>query len=158
MTYSTRSHSNWGDLEALGRRHISTLPRYWVTRLYVALSSFASIVVIWNEPEALTHRLISQSGAPGWWLVGLLAVVAVAGIVDVVINDLLPDHYRLECAKRYRHLIYVALSMGLACMCFVFVAGSGGWFRSLVTPFLIDASFALFIAFLDLFQRHRGRS
>jgi len=158
MTYSTRSHSNWGDLDALGRHHISTLPRYWVTRLYVALSTVTTIVVIWSEPEALTHRLISQSGSPGWWLVGLLAVIALIGVVDVVVNDLLPEHIRLDCAKRYRHLIYAALSMGLVCMCFVFVAGSGGWFRPLLTPFLTDAAFAALIAFLDLFQRHRGRS
>lgn len=152
------SRSNWGDLHALGRHHISTLPRYWITRLYVALSSLTSIAVIAWEPEALTHRLITQSGPPGWWLVGFLAVVAAVGIVDVVVNDMLPDRFHLRCAKRSRHLIYVALSMGLMCLTYVFIAGGGGWWRALAMPFWIDAVFAALVAFLDLFQRHRLRT
>lgn len=147
--------SNWGDVEQLGAHHISTLPRYWMTRLYVALSAFATIVVIWWEPAALTHRLITQSGLPGWYLVGALAALALFGVIDVVVNDMLPDRFRIRCAKRYRHLIYIALATGLACMSYVFVAGDGGWFRPLVLPFWVDASFAALVAFLDLFQRHR---
>lgn len=156
--HSSRPNSNWGDLQALGRHHISTLPRYWITRLYVALSTLTTIAVIAWEPEALTHRLITQSGPPGWWLVGILAAVAIVGIVDVVVNDMLPDRFHLRCAKRSRHLIYVALSMGLMCLTYVFIAGGGGWWRALAMPFWIDASFAALVAFLDLFQRHRQRT
>lgn len=146
--------SNWGDLAALGRHHISTLPRYWITRLYVALSAFTAIAVIWWEPEALTHKLITQSGERGWWLVSALACVAVVGIFDVIVNDLLPDRFHLRCAKRWRHLIYAALAIGLMCITYVFIAGGAGW-RALVLPFWVDASFAALVAFLDLFQRHR---
>lgn len=147
--------SNWGDLDALGRHHISTLPRYWITRMYVAASVLASVAVIWWEPHTLTHRLISQSGAAGWWLVALLAVVAGAGIVDVIVNDILPDRFHLLCIKQRRHLLYIGLAMGEASLCFVFAMGEGGWWRALLLPFLLDAAVAALVAFLDLFQRHR---
>ena len=148
--------SNWGDVEQLGTHHISTLPRYWMTRLYVALSTLTSILVSWFEPTTLTHRLISQSGEQGWAMVGLLAIVCLLAILDVVVNDLLPTRFAFAAAKRYRHLIYIALSMGIVCMSYVFIVGEGGWFRPLVLPFWVDASFAAFVAFLDLFQRHRA--
>ncbi|MDN4590250.1 hypothetical protein DBA29_17305 [Xenophilus aerolatus] len=155
---SAQEISNWGDLEVLGKHHISTLPRYWITRLFVACSTVATILVIWWEPEALTHRLISQSGAQGWWLVGLLACVAVLGVADVIVNDILPDRISIAWVKRRRHFVYIGLAMGLMSMTFVFVAGDGGWFRPLVLPFWVDAFFAALVAFLDLFQRHRLRT
>jgi hypothetical protein len=148
--------SNWGDLEQLGKHHISTLPRYWITRLYVALSGLTSILVCWLEPEALTHKLIDASGDQGWVMVGVLAVLCVIAICDVLVNDLLPDRYELAMPKRRRHLIYIALAMGIFCMSYVFVAGENSTFRPLVLPFWLDGSIAAGVAFLDLFQRHRA--
>jgi len=157
MQHSQHRHltiSNWGDLEALGGRHVSTLPRYWISRLYLALSTLATIGVIWLESDSLMHRLITQSGPAGWYLVGILAFVAIVALADSIVNDLLPDRYRLKAAKRYRHLVYVAIAMGLASMSYVFLAVGGGW-RPVVLPFWVDTMFAAMVAFLDLFQRHR---
>ncbi|CAN5857208.1 hypothetical protein BH11PSE13_BH11PSE13_12060 [soil metagenome] len=148
--------SNWGNLQQLGPHHISTLPRYWITRLYVALSTVMSIIVSWLEPGALTHRLIDRSGEQGWVMVGLLAVVCGFAIVDVVVNELLPEKFKLPTAKKHRHLIYMALAMGIFCMSYVFIVGEGGWFRPLVLPFWLDGFVAAAVAFLDLYQRHRA--
>lgn len=148
--------SNWGDLEQLGRHHISTLPRYWITRLYVALSILTNILASWYEPQALTHKLIDASGEQGWVMVGILGSICIVAIADVVVNDLLPDKFRLASAKRYRHLIYIALAMGIFCMAYVFVAGDGSTFRPLVLPFLLNGAVSAAVAFLDLFQRHRA--
>jgi hypothetical protein len=52
--------SNWGSVEVLGMNHISTLPRYWLTRIYVALNAGATAFTTWNEPEALTQ--LNQRG------------------------------------------------------------------------------------------------
>jgi hypothetical protein len=154
--HSEDRSSGWGDIEQLGRRHISTLPRYWITRLYVALSALTSILVSWLEPQALTHKLIDASGRQGWAVVAILAAICLVAIADVIVNDLLPDQFKMVATKRHRHLIYIALAMGIFCTSYVFVAGDGSRFRPLVLPFWLDGFIAAAVAFLDLFQRHRA--
>lgn len=156
MTTSDRCPTNWGSVEELGTHHISTLPRYWITRLYVALSVLLSLVVSWLETEALTHQLLNDSGRQGWWIVAALAMVCLTAVADVIVNDLLPTRFSLPTAKRHRHLIYIALSIGVFCMSYVFIVGDGGWFRPLVLPFWLHGVIAAAVAFLDLFQRHRA--
>jgi hypothetical protein len=55
MTARTASGrpSAWGEIEQLGSRHISTLPRYWITRLYLALSILTNILASRYESQAL---------------------------------------------------------------------------------------------------------
>ncbi|APW38455.1 hypothetical protein RD110_15640 [Rhodoferax koreense] len=155
---ATRSEcdTGWGDANVVGKRHISTLPRYWMTRLYVALSTLTGVYTMWTEPSALTHRLIEKSGQQGWMLAAGLAAVAMVAIADVIVNDLMPERFRLVTAKNKRHLVYCFLALGILCMTYVFVSGDGGWYRPLVLPFWIDALFAVGVAFFDSFQRHRA--
>ena len=148
------SNSHWGDVDQLGRHHISTLSRYWLTRLYLACSILSPLFITWLEPEAITHRLINESGALGWYMALALGIVCVVGIVDVIINDILPDRYQLLCAKRHRHLIYMAMSIGTFSMLYMYVA-VGGHIRWLILPGAVDGTVAAVVAVLDLFNRHR---
>ena len=134
---------------------LDALPAYWLTRLYVACSAFSTCCATLWEPAALTHRLISASGRPGWLLMVVMASLAACAIFDVVVNDLMPDRFKIGWAKQSRHLIYITLSMCSMLLTYVFVAGAG-WWRPLMLPFLIDAFFGATVAFLDLFQRHRA--
>lgn len=160
MSTLDRATSDWGKLDQLGPYHISTLPRYWITRLYVALATLAAIVATWLEPDALSHRLISNTGDQGWALVWILALVSIAAVVDVVVNDLLPERFHLRATMRRRHLIYIALAVGIFCMSYAFLVGAAGadgaWFRPLVLPYWLNGAVAAAVAFLDLFQRHRA--
>jgi CHASE2 domain-containing sensor protein len=149
--------SDWGDLQKLGPHRISTLPRYWITRLYVALCTLVSIAVTWLEPESIAHRLVDATGGQGWPLIAMLAGVACLAIVDVLVNDLLPLRFTFLRAKRHRHLIYAALSMGIFSLSYVILVGAGGW-RPLVLPYWLNGGVAAAVAFLDLFQRHRARA
>lgn len=130
-------------------------PRYWITRLYVALSTIVSCVIIAFEDESLVHRIITESGPTGMYCVLILALVAMIAAADVVINDLLPDAYQFEVAKRYRHLVYMALAMGLMSLCFVMTKAKGDW-TQITLRYQLDAAVAATLAVLDLFSRHRG--
>lgn len=152
-----RLPTDWGDVDKLGPHHISTLPRYWITRLYVGLTTLCAIFVTSHEPEAISYKIIQASGDQGWRMVYLLGVIAGLAVVDVLVNDLFPERFKIEVAKRNRHLIYIGLATGIFSISFVLLSDAGGWYRPLVLSYWLHGSVAALVAFLDLFQRHRGK-
>lgn len=130
-----------------------SLPRYWLTRLYLACSVLNVTLVSCFESRTLLYRIIQQSDDAGWWCVLGLACLACLGVVDTLINDLLPKNFNLRCAKKYRHLIYMALAMGMLSLAYIIAKAEGASYL-LIRPCL-DAAVAACIAFFDLFARHR---
>lgn len=151
---TTAAKSDWGNVDVLGRHHVSTLPRYWTVRLYIALSILTTLGVIRFEPNFLSHKYITHSGEFAWLCVGVLAVLSFIALVDVVVNDLLPETFQLRCAKSNRHLIYIFQALGIACIAFVLYAEGAS--IPVILSYLVDGAFAALVAFLDLFQRHRA--
>ncbi len=133
-----------------------TMPRYWLVRLYVALSVLANVLIICTEPQALAHRVVAMSGSSGWLCVGALGLLACLALVDVVVNDLLPAHINLPFARRWRHLVYMLLALGLVSITGVIVSAVG--MTTLLLAFWLDAAVSVAIAFFDLFSRHRSRT
>lgn len=134
--------------------YFAARPRYWLTRLYCALSVATSAINTFAEPRSLTAQVIAETGPVGlYWMLALAALAALA-VVDVIVNDLLPDGYDLRPVYRRRHLLYVALAVlmfGMASATYSTV----GWTTVLLVWWL-DAGVAMTIAFVDLFARHRG--
>ena len=131
-------------------------PRYWMTRIYMGLSAALSMLIVWIEPQSLGHQMIERSGPIGWPAVAVLGVVCVVAIVDVLINDAFDVGRRWHCARRWRHWVFMALAMGLACVSYVIVMGVG--YTPLILAFLLDAVAATVIAVTDLFQQYRGEN
>jgi hypothetical protein len=130
------------------------MPRYWLVRMYIALSVLTNVLIICSEPHALAHRVVASSGVLGWLCVGALGLLACLALADVVVNDLLPAHINLPVARRWRHLIYMLLALGLVSITGVIVAAIGP--TTLLLTFWLDASVSVAIAFFDLFSRHRS--
>ncbi|WP_295855907.1 hypothetical protein [uncultured Xylophilus sp.] len=129
-------------------------PRYWHTRLLLALSVLVSIYICWREPDSLGHRIIVRSGSEGWICVAALAAVALAALADIFVNDILPARVTLCAVMSRRHLVYMAMAVGLMSLCYV-VADEEGW-TELLLHYGLLAAFSAHIAFTDLFHRHRG--
>lgn len=133
------------------------LPRYWFARLYVALSVLVNVVVTLLEPSALTARAINASGSLGWLAVWTLGAVGVVALLDVIVNDLAPDRWRLPSAHRWRHFVYMAIALGEVSITYVIAAKLG--FTPLLFVYWLDAAADVAIAYFDLFARHReGRT
>jgi hypothetical protein len=128
-------------------------PRYWHTRALLVSIVLVSIYITWQEPESLAHLVIQRSGTAGWPCVVGLAGMALAALLDIIVNDLLPESISLPAFFRQRHLVYMALAVGLACIDVVIVQ-SEGWTELLVFYALL-ASFSAHIAATDLFHRKR---
>ena len=133
------------------------MPRYWLTRLYVALSVLVNIMVTSLEPQSLTARAIYATGSLGWLAVWTLGAVGIVALLDVLVNDLAPDHWRLPSAHRWRHFVYMAIALGEVSITYVIAAKLG--FTPLLFVYWLDAAAAVAIAYFDLFARHReGRT
>ena len=116
-------------------------------RLCVVLITFAS-ALIGMVPQSLVGNLLKDSQ----FLIWLMLAISSAGIVEIVINDFMPEKYRWEFALRWRHL-------GLmACAGFFFVLiylVTQSHLPGLVIPyFLIFAFFLAWNAFMDLWRRY----
>jgi len=129
-------------------------PRYWMYRLYVALSAGLSMLVVWIEPASLGNQIISKSGPIGWPCVAVLGVVSCVAVVDAVLNDMFGLAVRWKRALRWRHWVFMALAMGLASVSYVCVMAVG--YTPLVLPFLLDATFATLVAITGLFHLYRS--
>jgi len=125
--------------------------RKWLARLFVGMTLLVSTLVVFSEPDSLLHRTIDRAGVLGQVATGSLIFVTVLSLLDVLINDLLPPKYVLRCAIRYRHTIYMLMSLGCLSMIFVIVRSHGPY--SGLLHFALVAWAALLIAVLDVRER-----
>lgn len=93
----------------------------WLARLLVASNSILACMLFLQEPEWVLNQAIDRAGVTGHIAVMALVALGVLAVVDVLVNDLLPDHYSLHCAMKYRHTIYMLISLGCLSLIFVLV-------------------------------------
>jgi hypothetical protein len=129
------------------------LPRYWLGRLYVVLSVLTNISIFNFVDVSLGHAVLQRTGTPGWIALYITAGIALLGMADVIINDILPHGIVLTFALRWRHLIYMALSLSLASLMFLITAIQGNSVINFV--FGLDMAMAASIGILTPFARHR---
>jgi hypothetical protein len=130
------------------------LPRYWLSRLVIALEVlFLIVIVSWFEDASLTARAIDQTGRYGWALIAALFASCAVALVDVLVNDIMPVRFMLPTALELRSLGFMAMAILLA-MIGVLVAFAHG-FTPLLFAYWLNAALAAGIAFFDLFARHR---
>ena len=81
-----------------------------IARCAILLQAGMSCLIAWLVPTSLIARLIADGGVYGHNVLLLLTVTVVVGLLDVLINDLLPERMRLECTRRRRHGIFHILA------------------------------------------------
>lgn len=132
-----------------------SLPQYWFGRLYIAAHVCVIALVAGLGEESPLHLLVTKDGEIGFWCAMALVVLAFVGIVDVVVNDLMPERFSLCAVKRNRHFLLMGIGIGAASFAGI-VAMAVGWsvlHASLVLP-VIGATL---MAVMDVFERG-GRS
>ncbi len=101
----------------------------WMTRLYLSASVVVTAVIALADPTSQHRQAIEGgnafiTGGGIASMVGLL-LVALAGIADVVINDLLPSRFSITCTHRHRHVLFMLMAIGQASMMWMLVHGAG---------------------------------
>lgn len=126
---------------------------YWFGRMHVALCIGTLAMVAAFGTGTLLNSVVVASGKAGFWCVLVLACLACLAVLDVIINDFLPDRFSLKLVKRNRHLIYMALGIGTASLGFVIQQTTG--INSMHGLIFVNSFSAVVVAFLDLYARHR---
>lgn len=129
------------------------MPRYYMVRLYIALSILTNSLVGFFEPMSPGAWVLRSSHAGWLWLSALFAM-GLFSLADVIVNDLMPERYSLDALRNQRHTGYSAVAMATLGLSYV-VLHEYGYTAQLLT-YWVDAAFALSVAYLDLRARHRG--
>jgi hypothetical protein len=129
-------------------------PRYWLSRLVIALEVFIAVVIVsWFEDASLTSKAIEETGRFGWTLIAALFVCCAIALADVLVNDVMPKRYVLPTAIHFRNLGFMGMAILLG-MLGVLVVYSHGY-TPLVFVYWLNASLAAGVSFFDLFARYR---
>lgn len=97
----------------------------WLARLLVASNAILACLLILQEPSSVLHLAVERAGPTGHFAVVALAALGGLAVFDVIVNDLLPSKYTLHCALKYRHTIYMLISLGCLSLIFVLVKSEG---------------------------------
>lgn len=133
-------------------------------RAYVSLSVGVTAAVAMLDPTSQHRRAFEGDLAaltvPA--VIGMVALllVATAGVLDVVINDLLPERFTITSTHRHRHVVFMVMAIGqVALMWQVARANPGDW-PPVLARYALDAAFAVGIAVCGVrdhyFRRVRG--
>jgi hypothetical protein len=99
----------------------------WMIRSYLSCSVAATAVIALVDPTS-QHRLAIEGGDPILSygaviaMVGLLLVAALS-LIDVVINDLLPERFSIGVTHRYRHILFMLMSISQAALAWMMIHG-----------------------------------
>jgi len=127
------------------------LPMYWFGRLYIAAQVCVIALVASLGEESPLHYLVTKGGSPGYWCAMALAVVAFVGVVDVIVNDLMPDRFELRLIKRHRHFVLMGIAIGSLSFAGI-IAMDVGW-NVLHVSLALPVFGATALAVMDVFER-----
>ena len=131
--------------------YLKDLPMYWFGRLYVSAHVCVLALVASLGQESPLHMLVTRGGQAGYWCALALAVLAFVGVVDVVVNDLLPARFTWCAVKRHRHFLLMGIAMGALSFAGI-VAMEVGW-NILHASLAVPVIGATTMAVMDVFDR-----
>lgn len=128
----------------------------WIARLYVSASVLVTGLIAAFDPESQHREVLMSSGELAGSLALIMLIgVALAGIVDVAINDWLPARFDLPWTHRHRHVVYMLLAVGQVGLVFALV--HGGDIRPVITRYALDALMAVLIAGYGIWDHYKCR-
>lgn len=122
-------------------------------RFYVSASVGLSAAIAGWDPYSQHRFAMSEDGYGGLFAMSLLAFLAIAGMVDVFINDVLPDRFSMVVTHRHRHVVFMLLAIGQIALIFALV--KAGDIKPAAGRYLLDAVMAAWIAVVGVIHHAR---
>ncbi len=124
----------------------------WMTRFYVSGSVLVTASIAMLDPWSQHRGIMDQDGTGGVIAIGLLALTAICGLVDVLINDWLPPRFSLSCTHRHRHIVFMVMAIGQVALAFVEARGHD--IRPVMARYLLDALVASLVAIMGVYSHY----
>lgn len=123
-------------------------------RAYMMLSAALYAVTAITQPETLLFKIANHDATAlgAMYLMGLFAVL---GMIDLVVNDLMPERFVIRRALQDRHLVNMGLSLCFAVQMFTTVR-----YELPLSAMPYYALYAVFIplsAFADVQRRFKNK-
>lgn len=77
-----------------------------IARAFALLSAAITSYLGWLSPSSLTGRILSMGGEIGVLALVLLSLAAAVGLLDILINDMMPPRFTLRIVAQHRHSGY----------------------------------------------------
>lgn len=129
--------------------------RYIISRIYVVLSILCSVFIGLNEEASLYYQIFDDTKMDHGILYPLIFICSI-GIIDIFVNDFLPNKYKFRLAYENRHIVYMTLSLASFSISAAMVYTYGPTFH--LARLWLDGTVAAVVAILDIFARHKGNS
>lgn len=125
----------------------------WLVRFYVSASVAVTAFVAGWDPTSQHRRVMLEDGHGGAVAIFLLAAFALAALVDLLINDLLPERFSLRCTHRHRHVVFMLMAIGQVGLLFALAAQRE--LRPSAARYLLDALVAIVVAVAGVRDHYR---
>ncbi|MBC7603877.1 MAG: hypothetical protein H7255_14615 [Ramlibacter sp.] len=130
-----------------------SMNRHWLARLVISAWGGHIPVIALLVPESLMGRALAQVGAMGVVMMLALLVLALCGLMDSAINDILPKRFTTTLMY-HRHIGFMAMAIVLVLVGGTIAIKSGA--PAVLASFLIPAGFCVWVTAADLYSRHKG--
>lgn len=127
--------------------------RYVIARLYVVLSIITTLIIAIFQPGSIYVNSIKQLvPEENMFVLGIVAIISIATILDIIVNDFMPNKYRIMFLYNKRHLFFMSLAMGMYSMAAEIILTEQSSF--VLLRLWLDGFIAAIVAVLDIFARH----
>lgn len=118
-----------------------------------SLIALTLLSMLLNQSDR-SHYLIRAAGLPAYTGVALLGGLTTLGLLDVVINDILPERYSIGISLYCRQFIWMLIAVALMGFCYVLLRHGVAWESAW---YILLAARCASVAFLDLHYELKGR-
>lgn len=126
--------------------------RYIVARIYVVMAMISTIIISIFEPESMYYTQLLNNGYEGIFVLCVFSFFTFLCVIDLVINDFMPNKYKFMILYDNRHIIYMAIALcayGLSAAVILTDHSS-----IVLIRVWLDGFIAATVAVLDIFARH----
>ncbi len=116
----------------------------WIARFYVSGSVLVTTLIALLDERSASAEVLQIGTGPGFLAATMLAAVAIAGLLDVFINDWLPARFSLRCTHRHRHVVFMLMGIGQVGL--IYVMARRGHLEIVTARYALDAVVAVFVA------------
>jgi hypothetical protein len=131
---------------------MQNIPRGALMRILFCLQILCIAFFSFEHPGSVVHTLVHASGESTWFILAAMCFIAVAGLVDTVVNDLLPERYTFNQGLQVRHTLFMLLAIGYALIMHAAVQAE---IYSAIPYFVTNIAFIIICAFGDVQRRYK---